>query len=640
MAGNLAEVYKEAATKYGDKGAFFSKDDKKQYVPTSFKSIHEKGLALAEELINMGVNARDNIGLMADHRLEWVIVDCGILSTGAADVPRGTDVTESELEYILNHSEAKLVFVEHDKMLEKLNKVKAKLPNLKTVIVMDPTSKAEGALKLYDLIERGKKLRDGGSKKAESRVNAIKDSDLFTLIYTSGTTGQPKGVMLTHRNMLFQLTDVLPVVVIDSDARIMSILPVWHIFERVFMYGAIFVGAGTYFTNVRDLRDDFSRCKPTFMASAPRLWESIYTGIYTRLNDPKQTPEIRKKIFNIAYHFSKNFHAAVRFISNKEVDYEGRNPIVSLFKGIFLFLKAILYFLPYKLFDIIALSKIRQATGGELKATVSGGGALQRHVDAFFNDIGLNVIEGYGMTETAPVISCRTWDKMIMGSVGPVAPNTELELRGFDGKVIAKVDVDGTITGKKGEKGQIFVRGPQVMKGYFKNPEATAKALKDGWMDTGDLGMLNFKNTLTITGRAKETIVLLGGENVEPVPIENKISESKFVHQIMVIGQDQKNLGAIIVPDFTLLKEWAGQNGVSEKDDAALIANSKVVDLFKKEIKELNSSKNGFKSFEQVTPFFLITKPFEVGDEMTNLMKLKRHVITEKYKDKIAEVYK
>ena len=640
MASNLAEVYKEAAQKFGEKGAFYSKDEKKKYQPASFKFVHETGMALAEELINMGINARENIGLMADHRVEWAIVDCGVLSAGAANVPRGTDVTETELEYILNHSEAKLVFVEHDKMLEKLNKVKPKLPNVKTIVVMDPKSKAEGALKLQDLIDRGKKLREGGSKKAETRILQIKDNDLFTLIYTSGTTGQPKGVMLSHKNMLFQLTDVLPVIEIGSEERMMSILPVWHIFERVFMYGSVHVGGSTYFTNVRDMRDDFQKCKPTFMASAPRLWESIYMGIYSKVNDPKQTPPFRKALFNTAYFFSKNYHKATRFISGNEVDYEGRNLIISLFRGIFSLIQVILLFLPYKLLDFVVLSNIRKATGGDLKATVSGGGALQRHVDAFFNDIGLNVIEGYGMTETAPVISCRTWDKMVMGSVGPVAPRTELQLRGFDGNVITTVYLDGSIEGPRGVKGIIFVRGPQVMKGYYKNPEATAKALKDGWMDTGDLGMINFKDTLTITGRAKETIVLLGGENVEPVPIENKISESKYVGQIMVIGQDQKNLGAIIVPEFNFLREWAKDNGIPESDDNALIQNPKVFDLFKKEIKDLNSAKNGFKSFEQVTPFFIISKPFEVGDEMTNLMKLKRHVITEKYKDKIAEVYK
>lgn len=640
MANNVAEIYKRSAEKFGDKPAFFSKDEKKQYVPTSYKELYEMGTALAEALIEMGVNAREHVGLIADHRLEWPIVDCGILSCGAADVPRGTDVTESELEYILNHAEAKVVFVEHDKALEKLNKVKSKIPSLKTIIVMDKNAKAEGVLKLYDIIEKGRQLIAKGSKKYEERVAQIKPDDLFTLIYTSGTTGQPKGVMLMHSNMMSQMTDVLPLTGIKTNDRILSILPVWHIFERVFMYGAIYIGCSTYFTNVRDLREDFAKAKPNFMASAPRLWESIYLGIYNKINDPKQTPAIRKKLFNLAYFLSKHFHASLRFVKGIEVDYEGRSLIYSFFRGIWSIVVIILSFPFYKLFDAIVLSKIRQATGGYLKATVSGGGALQRHVDAFFNDIGLAVIEGYGMTETSPVISCRTWDKMVMGSVGPIVPNTEVQIRDFNGNVLTYVKKDGTIEGKRGVKGIIFVRGPQVMKGYYKNPEATAKALKDGWMDTGDLGMINYKDTLTITGRAKETVVLLGGENVEPVPIENKLTESPYISQCMVVGQDQKNLGALIVPDFEKLKEWCSANGISDTDHAKLVENPKVIELYKKEIRELNSAKNGFKSFEQVTPFVLITKPFEVGDEMTNLMKLKRHVITEKYKDKIAAMYK
>ncbi|MCB1142157.1 MAG: AMP-binding protein [Leptospiraceae bacterium] len=642
MAKNLAEVYKESAQKYGDNAAFYSKDSKKNYIPNLYKDIYQNGIALAESLIEMGVNSKENIGLMADHRLEWVIADCGILSSGCADVPRGTDVTETELEYILNHSEAKVVFVEHDKMLEKLNKVKPKLPNIKTIVIMDPNSSATGSgiVKMAELIEKGKKLIESGSKKYETRVAETTDQDVFTLIYTSGTTGLPKGVMLTHRNMLYQLEEVLPVIGVDKNTRILSILPVWHIFERVFMYGSVYVGASTYFTNVRDMRDDFQKAKPMFMASAPRLWESIYQGIYTKLSDPKQTPPVRKKLFDLAYFFSKHFHASVRFLKGNEVDYEGRNPIASLFRGIFSFLVMIFSFPLYFLLDKVVLSNIRKAVGGQLKATVSGGGALQRHVDAFFNDIGLNVIEGYGMTETAPVIACRTWQFPIMGSVGKVAPKTEVQLRDFNGQLVTHVKADGSIEGKRGVKGIIFVRGPQVMKGYYKNPEATTKALKDGWMDTGDIGIINYKDCLTLTGRAKETVVLLGGENVEPVPIENKITESPYIFQAMVVGQDQKNLGAIIVPEFTKLKEWCASNGITETDEKVLVENPKVLDLYKKEIKDLNSAKNGFKSFEQVTPFFLIVKPFEVGDEMTNLFKLKRHIITEKYKDKIAALYK
>ncbi len=358
------------------------------------------------------------------------------------------------------------------------------------------------------------------------------------------------------------------------------------------------------------------------------------------------------------------------------MDYTGRNPIVSFFYGILMFFQFLLtgpftltvlagalgayfagtelYFLTSPLYtvsglafvlnsftlDKIVLAKIRAATGGQLKASISGGGALPRHVDEFFGNIGINVLEGYGMTETSPVISVRTFEKLIIGSVGVIVPKTRLQIRNDNNAVLTEVDESGNITqGKMGLKGVVFIKGPQVMKGYFKNEEATSKAISDGWMNTGDMGMINFKKTLTLTGRAKDTVVLLGGENVEPVPIENKLQESAYISQCMVIGQDQKNLGAIVVPDFEKLQEWAKENGINESNNEKLIENSKVYDLYRKEIKALNNTKNGFKSFEQVTPFILISKPFEVGDELNNMMKMKRHVITEKYSDKIKKIY-
>lgn len=639
MANNVAEIYKEAAEKYANENGFFSKDEKKNYQPTTFKQVYEMGINLSEALIDMGVASREHVGLMADHRLEWAIVDCGVLHSGAADVPRGTDVTEAELVYILNHAETKVVFVEHDKMLEKLKKVKPEIPALKTIIMMDPKSKATDVLQLYDLIEKGKQLRGKGSRKAEERLAAIKPDDLFTLIYTSGTTGQPKGVMLMHSNMVYMMTDVVPTLKVKHNDRALSILPVWHIFERLFLYAALYTGMSTYFTNVRDLRDDIKKARPNFMASAPRLWESLYLGIYNKVNDPKATPPFQKAMFDAAYFFSKNYHAAIRFLSNNEVDYTNRNIVETIAHGIGSVFSLVATAVPNFLLDQIVLKKIRDNLGGEFRATCSGGGALPRHVDSFFNDIGIDVIEGYGMTETAPVIANRTFEHLVMGSVGKVAPNCEVQIRDFGGNVLTHVKKDGTIEGEKGKKGIIFVKGPQVMKGYYKNPEATAKAIKDGWMDTGDLGMINFKDTLTITGRAKDTIVLLGGENVEPVPIEDKLIQSPFVAQCMVVGQDQKALGALIVPNYEKLAEWAKENGIKDTSPEALSNDPKVIDRMKKEIREYNGAKTGFKSFEQVTPFALLVKPFEVGDELNNMMKMKRHVITEKYKDKIKQMY-
>jgi len=640
MPNHLPELFREVAQKYGDRPAFFSKDETKNFRATTYEELYEHGLNLAEALVQLGVSPRENVGLLADNRLEWILCDYGIQMTGAADVPRGTDITDSEMVYILNHSAAKVVFVEHDKMLEKFKKNRSQFESVEKVIVMDKKSQATDALKLYDLLEKGKELRAGGSKKAEERIKGIKPDDLFTMIYTSGTTGMPKGVMLMHSNMMHQVRTILGLIRLSSEERILSILPVWHVFERVFEYLSIGAGAATYYTNVRDLRDDMRKVKPTFMGSAPRLWESIYNGLYSRINDPKQTNGLSRLIFKSAYFISKHHNTALRFIEGNEVDYTGRNIIVSLLRAVWSGIIASLTLIPNIVLDWLVLGKIREATGGELKASVSGGGALQRHVDAFFNDIGIQVLEGYGMTETSPVISMRTFTKLVPGSVGIITPETELQIRDDHGKVLTHIDSrQKLISGKLGIRGVIHIKGPQVMKGYYKNPEATAKVLKEGWMDTGDIGMINFNKTLTITGRAKDTVVLLGGENVEPVPIENKITESPYVFQCMVVGQDQKNLGAIIVPEFDELTTWAKQNGITDLDKANLVENPKVLDLYKKEIKALNNTKTGFKAFEQVTPFFLVAKPFEVGEELTNLLKMKRHVITEKYKDKIAALY-
>ncbi len=680
MANNLAEVYKESAEKFGPRPAFWYKNAQKEYTALTYKELYEDGLALAEALVDLGVKARDHVGVLADNRVEWIVADCAVLLAGCANVPRGSDITDSEIVYILNHSEAKVVFLENDKVYEKFKNNKSQLKTVKTIIIMDKDSKLKasaGLIHFQDLLKKGRDLRAKGKKEAEKRMAGIKPDDLFTLIYTSGTTGMPKGVMLMHSNMIHQMHYVVPKVAkVTPDDRMLSILPVWHIFERVVEYFAIINGGSTYYTKVTELRNDIQKARPTFMASAPRVWESIYNGIYTKINDPKQTPPVRRLLFNVAYFFSKHYYASIRFLKGLEVDYEGRNPVQSLLMGIVSILKLLLtgpftitavsllvalFALPegsalktplYTLaglgvlfnsltLDRIVLSKIRQATGGHLRATLSGGGALQKHVDAFFMDIGITVLEGYGMTETGPVISARTFERPIMGSVGDVVQLSQVQIRDESGNVLCHIDDKRNIlSGKMGVKGVVHLKGPQIMKGYYKNPDVTKKTIVDGWMNTGDIGMVNFKKTITLTGRAKDTIVLLGGENVEPVPIENKIDESPYIKQSMVVGQDQKVLGAIIVPDFDMLVPWAEENGISDTKPEKLIANPKVVDFYKKEVRNYNSVKTGFKNFEQVQYVTLVTKPFEVGDELTNLMKMKRHVITEKYKDRILELYK
>ncbi|WP_040918735.1 AMP-dependent synthetase/ligase [Leptonema illini] len=629
-AKNLAEMYREAAEKFGDRPAFATRDKNKVYHPVSFGEVYERGINLATALIDLGVQARDHIGLLADNRLEWIIADYGVLLTGAADVPRGTDVTDADITYILPHSDAKVCFVENKAVLEKIKKNQSQLPNLKTIIMMDrETPVSGGVLSMYDLIEKGKKLREQGDRRAEERIAQVKEDDLFTLIYTSGTTGAPKGVMLTHANMVSQVLNMPSDINLTPSDRIVSILPVWHVFERVFEMLAISRGVCTYYTNIRNIREDLAIVRPTFMASAPRLWENIYQGILAKVEGG---PAVRRALFNAAYYCSRNFKGAVRFLSSRQLDTHGRNPGLSLLLGLWNILRLFSFLIPNLLLDLIVLKKIRAATGGVLRGSVSGGGALPIHVDEFFNNIGIPVLEGYGMTETSPVLAVRTYKRLVPGTVGPIWPNTELRLIDIaNGQVLYSTEAGSPQ--RRGVKGEIHVRGPQVMKGYYKNPEATNKVLKDGWMNTGDLGMITFNNCLKIVGRSKETVVLLGGENVEPVPIENRLLESPFIAQCMVVGQDKKYLSAIVVPSVDHLKDY----GASTED---LAKNAEVQRLIRDEVKKLISNEAGFKSFEKIVDVRILPKPFEVGDELTNLFKIKRHVVTEKYRDLIESMYR
>jgi long-chain acyl-CoA synthetase len=623
-ATNLAEVYRNSADKFGDQPAFATRNKDKVFVAINFKDLYEQGLNLATGLIDLGVAARDHVGLLADNRQEWIIADCGILLCGAADVPRGTDVTDGDIQYIIPHSDAKVVFVENKDVLAKVERNLSQLPNVTKLVLMDPGASASGdkVVKMESLIAKGKELRAGGDRRVEERVAQIKPEDLFTIIYTSGTTGAPKGVMLTHANMISQLRNI-PIAIGPGD-RFLSILPVWHIFERVFEMVTVATGACQYYTNVRNIREDMSIVKPTFMASAPRLWESVYQGIQ---NNVQGGAAIKRGLFNAAYFCAQRVQRGLRFLTGNILDLNGRNIFQSLGLLLWSIPMILIFFVPYLLLDAIVLKKIRAATGGKLRGTVSGGGALPLHVDEFFTTIGIPVLEGYGLTETSPGLSFRTPQKSVIGSVGPMFPETEIRL----------VDIntgDIVYPPKRGVKGEIHVRGPQVMKGYYKNPEATNKVLSgEGWFNTGDLGIITYNGTLKIVGRSKETVVLLNGENVEPVPIENKIVQSPLIDHVMVVGQDQKFLGALIVPVLDKFQQYGSTY-------ADLAKSEEVYKEILKEVKSIITTENGFKAFEKIGDVRLLPKTLEVGDELSAKMSMKRHIITDKYQDLIDSIYK
>lgn len=630
-ADTVAQLYQRAAELYGSRVAFATRLKSRLWKPTSYAELYAHGADLATALIDLGVAAREQVGLLADNRLEWIIADCAVQLCGAADVPRGTDVTDADIQYILPHADVRTCFVENLELWQRIERNKSHLGAVKNWILMHPDQAAPtGVLHMNDLMKRGAELRAGGDKRFEERMKGISPEDLFTIIYTSGTTGAPKGVMLQHKNIVFML-DKIPMDLGRHD-RILSILPVWHIFERALEMFTISRGASTYYTNVRNLGDDLKTVQPTFMGSAPRLWESIYVKI---LENVQSAHPVRRFLFHTGYGLAEIYKNSLFYLKNRRLHLHKPNPIVFAIGWLLHLIRFLLITPLYGFFNISVLERLRQAAGGSLKASISGGGALPPHIDQFFNYIGIPVLEGYGMTETAAVISVRTLDRLVLGTVGPA-------VNGIEVRIMDLVHNHGVLypnPAKKhngrGLKGEIHVRGPQIMKGYYKNEEATSKAMADGWMNTGDIGMVTFNDSLKILGRSKDTVVLASGENIEPVPIENRLIESPLVDNVMVVGQDEKHLGALIVPSL----EGFQAMGIVAEDVAALAADDRVREAIARVIKTEISAENGFKGFERVPDFRLVPKPFVVGDEVTNLFKLKRHVITEKYKHLIDEIY-
>jgi long-chain acyl-CoA synthetase len=632
---NLASLFAEAGARWGELPAFSSRRADGTFHSVSYGVWRDRALALATALIELGVESRDHVAILSDNRFEWILADAAVQFCGAADVPRAADVTEGEIAYILDHADVQVAFVENAAVLAKIESVGDRLTNLRHLILMNPFERdgerylSKKVHTMRDLEIRGEDLRLQGDRRAEERIQGIKSGDLFTIIYTSGTTGTPKGVQLTHAAMASQIRN-LPFVLTPDD-RALSILPVWHSYERVFEVISIACGVHTYYTTLRSLGEDLQSVRPTIMVSAPRLWEGLYQRILSRVEN---APPIRRILFRAARFSAHEVRTARSFFMRCNLDLTGRGVLPSSLLAIRHAVSWMLCILPSLLLDRLVLAKLRAVVGGEFRGTISGGGALPPHVDAFFNDIGIPVLEGYGLTESCPVLAVRTWGKLVIGSVGPFFPETEIRIVDHSSGQILYPDPARRDLGR-GLRGEIHAKGPQIMKGYYKDPEGTSRVLRDGWLATGDLGVVTFNDCLKIVGRCKETIVLLGGENVEPLPIESKLLESPLIDQCMVVGQDQKHLGLLVVPS---LAGFTGA-GISAADITSLKERAEVHEMLRSEIRRFISETNGYKPFERIAAFATIEKPFEVGDELTMTFKLRRHVITEKYASQFRNMF-
>lgn len=460
-------------------------------------------------------------------------------------------------------------------------------------------------------------------------MSGVQPQDLFTLIYTSGTTGTPKGVQLTHANMTSQIRN-LPFS-LEKGGRALSILPVWHSYERVFEMVSMSWGVCTYYTSIRTIGDDLKTVKPTIMASAPRLWENLYLKIYA--NVAGSSP-IKRTLFHFAYESTRRVQRARRFFMGQELDLIDRGGVENTRRLIRHLINMTVFTIPHRILDGLVLKKLRGVVGGEFQFTISGGGALQPHVDEFFNFIGIPVLEGYGLTETSPVLAVRTLENLVIGTVGPMFPEAKVRIVDLtSGEILFPSSKHPG--GGRGLRGEVHVQGPQVMRGYYKDESGTARVMKEGWFNTGDIGMVTYNNCLKLMGRSKDTIVLLSGENVEPVPIEARLTQSALIDQCMVVGQDQKFLGVLIVPTLDAFRT-AGIDIVSVAD---LQTHSLARSMVDGEIRRLISAETGFKTFERIVAWRFLPKGFEVGDELTGTFKVRRHVVTEKYDELVREMF-
>ncbi|MEO0768804.1 MAG: AMP-binding protein, partial [Cyanobacteria bacterium J06649_4] len=441
-----------------------------------------------------------------------------------------------------------------------------------------------------------------------------------TLMYTSGTSGRPKGVMLSQANLLSQIAGACSVVNISAGAKVMSILPIWHCYERSFEYFTLSQGCTQIYTNIRSVKDDFKTHSPQYMVAVPRLWESIYEGVQKNF---RSQPESKQKLVKFFLDKSLEYIRAKRLLAGLDLDQMAPSTGQKLVAGL-----KLAYLWPiHQLGDRLVYGKVREAMGGKVDYLVSGGGSIADYLEDFYEIAGIEILGGYGLTETSPITHVRRPWHNLRGADGQATPGTETLI----------VDPSSREPLPVGTPGLVLVRGPQVMQGYYKNPEATAKAINpDGWFDTGDLGKLTPAGDLIITGRAKDTIVLTNGENIEPTPVENACLRSPYVDQIMLVGQDQKSVGALIVPNVETLEKWAAEKGV----DISELNSKPVQDLFKQELKREISSRPGYRPDERVGPFVLLSEPFTIENGLlTQTLKVKRAKVSAKYQDANAALY-
>ncbi|TYP71673.1 AMP-dependent synthetase/ligase [Aquimarina intermedia] len=569
------------------KKALVTKYDGK-WIATSTQEYIDQANKISRGLLRLGVQPNDKIAIISsNNRTEWNIVDIGVLQTGAQDVPIYPTISQEDYEYVLNHSGASYCFVSDAEVYQKVKNIKDNVPTLKEVYCFNDVP---GCKSWNEVLELG--IDVSNQNEVEAIMAGVKEDDLATLIYTSGTTGRPKGVMLSHKNVVSNaLNSSTRFPIQDGEAKALSFLPVCHIYERMLMYLYQYRGVSIHFAESIDtISDNLKEVSPDVMTAVPRLLEKVYDKIIAKGTD---LTGIKKKLFFWAVELGLEYqpYGANGWWYEKKLGVARK----------------------------LIFSKWQEALGGNIKVVASGSAALQPRLARVYNAAGIPVMEGYGLTETSPVISVNDERNhgFKIGSVGKLIPET-----------VVKIADDG----------EILVQGPQVMMGYYKDDVKTKEVLKDGYFHTGDIGEIDSEGFLRITDRKKEMFKTSGGKYVAPQLIENAMKQSRFIEQIMVIGEGEKMPAAFIQPNFEFLREWAERKhlkvGSSNED---LITNEKVIERFQEEVTEHNAR---FGKWEQVKRFELTPDEWSIeAGHLTPTLKLKRRIIKQRYSDLYAKIY-
>lgn len=613
----LPELFTSLSKKYSntDKVAFGRKPDPDgEYETIDWNEVTEDVKSLAAYMVEHGIEAGDRVAILSENRYEWAVIDLALQIIGGINVSLYTTLPPAQCEYILKDSEAKLFFASTGIQVKKAIKVFNNCEHLNRVVAIDRPKVEEYMdepyVTLYErIMAEGMKLYPKHEEEINERIKAIEPEDLATLIYTSGTTGKPKGAMLTHRNIVSNIKAAHQHIDIYESDRCLSFLPLCHAFERTAGYYAMMAGGAEIFyaESVDTVAKNMTEVHPTIIISVPRLFEKIYNLVTKSV---EEGTAVKQKIFNWAFNVGRKYA-------------DGKRGLVSLQKN---------------LADKLVFDKLKERTGGNIRFFVSGGAALPAEIGTFFMAAGLNILEGYGLTETSPIMCANKYGEEKMGTVGKVLNGVTVGIQRLeDSKIVAEISGEDYPTNTTSEAGEILCKGPNVMKGYWKNDEATREMIdEDEWLHTGDVGRFVDGN-LQITDRIKHMIVNAGGKNIYPGPIEDLFKTSKWVDQLVVVGERQAYMAALIVPDFEVLTSYAESNNITYDSAEELIKDEDIQSIYRKEIR---SQSKELASHEKIRDFRLVPNEFTVeSGELTPTLKVKRRIIEDKYSDLINDIF-